>query len=233
MKTIIWSGLMVALYVGLLALEPEFGYSAVLMGAWLVLLFFQRIPRWQFALVILGFMAAMVFSWFFVLEDYQKARVLTFLSPEQDQLGDGYNVTQSIVAVGSGQLFGRGLGLGPQSQLNFLPEQATDFIFAAIAEELGFVGAMLVIGAFSILFFRILAIIRRSRDMYTTYLLTGLLLLLFLQTFINIGMNLGLLPVTGIPLPFVSSGGSALLANFFILGILQSISMRQPANANS
>jgi rod shape determining protein RodA len=227
LRTLIGSGLLLAVYGGLLLAQPEFGYMAVLAGVWFVFILLARIPKWYIGILILSVLAAGVFAWFFVLHGYQKDRLTTFLNPGADRLGRSYNVTQSIVAIGSGRLFGRGLGLGPQSQLNFLPEQSTDFIFAVIAEELGFLGSVLVLGTFTLLFTGFLRAIRRANDPYTGLAVTGLLALLFFQMFINIGMNLGLLPVTGIPLPFISYGGSALLSNFFIIGILLSIRARQ------
>jgi rod shape determining protein RodA len=228
LQTLAGSGLLLLLYVGLLLLQPEFGYTALLVGVWFVFILLARIPKWYIGLLVILVSLAAVFSWFFVLQDYQKNRITTFLDPSVDPHGKSYNVTQSIVAIGSGRFFGRGLGLGPQSQLNFLPEQSTDFIFAVIAEELGFLGSVLVLGTFALLFARLVRAIRRANEPYTALLLTGFLALLFFQMFINIGMNLGLLPVTGIPLPFISYGGSALLANCLVLGIAQSVIVRQP-----
>ncbi len=225
--TLIVSGLFLAVYAALLVAQPEFGYTAVLGAVWFIFILVSKIPKRFIALLILAVIVASVFAWFFVLHGYQKDRITTFLNPDADRLGRSYNVTQSIVAIGSGRLFGRGLGLGPQSQLNFLPEQSTDFIFAVIAEELGFLGSVLVLGTFVLLFTGFFRAIRRANDPYTSLLTTGLLSLLFIQMFINIGMNLGILPVTGIPLPFISYGGSALLSNFFIIGIIQSIRARQ------
>ena len=227
-RTLVESGLLVAVYVVLLILQPEFGYTALLLGVWLVFVLLARIPRRYLVLLGIGAVLAGAFIWLFVLQGYQKDRLQTFFNPSSDRLGRSYNVTQSIVAIGSGRWFGRGLGLGPQSQLNFLPEQSTDFIFAVIAEELGFLGAVLVISIFSVVFIRLFRAVGRSTDSYSALLLTGILLLVFGQMFINIGMNLGLLPVTGIPLPFISYGGSALLTNCVMIGIAQSVIMRQP-----
>ena len=145
------------------------------------------------------------------------------MHPLADVRGAGYNAYQARIAIGSGQWFGRGLGFGSQSQLKFLPESQTDFIFAVIAEELGFVGVLFVLGAFLLLFGRIFKLVRLSRDDYTSYLLIGLGAVLFIQLLVNVGMNLGLMPVTGIPLPFMSYGGSHLLFEFAGLGILMSM----------
>ena len=144
-----------------------------------------------------------------------------------DPLGKGYNVRQSIIAVGSGQIIGRGLGLGTQSQLDFLPETFTDFIFASIAETLGFLGTFLVLFFFGMLFVRIVLIMKSSRDNFGIYLIYGFGLIFFVQTVINIGMNMGILPVAGLSLPFVSYGGSFLIMCMLALGIIESIRLRQ------
>ncbi|MFH0853580.1 MAG: FtsW/RodA/SpoVE family cell cycle protein [bacterium] len=227
LRTIVVSGLLTMIFIVLLILQPEFGYAAVLAAIWLIFILFLKIPRWQVGLVIVLLIAVSAVSWFYILEDYQKDRFIAYLNPSNDQLGRSYNVTQSIVAIGSGQLFGRGLGLGPQSQLNFLPEQSTDFIFAVIAEELGFLGTCLILGLFILIFARLYRAIRISNDTYATLLLSAILMMLFIQMSVNIGMNLGLLPITGIPLPFVSHGGSAIISNFALIGIAQSFLIRQ------
>ncbi|MBI2476697.1 FtsW/RodA/SpoVE family cell cycle protein, partial [Candidatus Uhrbacteria bacterium] len=150
----------------------------------------------------------------------------TFLQPDRDALGVGYNVTQARIAIGSGRLSGRGLGFGSQSQLQFLPEAQTDFIFAAIAEELGFVGILLVLGAFLLYGWRLKRLVARAHDDFTALLYVGLGTLMLTQMLVNIGMNLGLLPVTGLPLPYVSYGGSALVAAMGVFGILESLALR-------
>ena len=172
-------------------------------------------------LSILG-IALVATSWFF-LADYQKARLETFLNPELDPRGSGYNVLQSMVAVGSGGFSGKGIGHGSQSQLNFLPEKHTDFIFAVIAEELGLIGGCLVLFLYGLFLYRILRIAETARD-NTGYLISvGILAMFFIHIFINLGMNMGFLPVTGLPAPFLSYGGSALLAFFLALGLLLSV----------
>ena len=156
------------------------------------------------------------------LHDYQKARILTFLSPN-DPLGLSYNAIQSVIAVGSGMLFGRGLGLGTQSGLRFLPERHTDFIFATLSEELGMIGAILVVATFAFLLYRIFIIFSNQEDLFGKIFSIVAFSLIFLQFFINIGMNIGILPIVGITLPFVSYGGSSLLSNFILLGILSAM----------
>ena len=157
------------------------------------------------------------------LETYQKDRIQVFLNPQLDPLNRGYNVTQSIIAVGSGQWTGRGLGLGTQSRLDFLPEQQTDFIFASIAEELGFFGTSLVLGLFVVFFYRLIYIMKRVRDSYAFLVATGLASIFFTQVVLNIGMNLGIAPVIGLPLPFLSAGGSSLIASLISVGLIQNL----------
>jgi rod shape determining protein RodA len=148
---------------------------------------------------------------------------MIFLNPQIDPLGAGYNVTQSILAVGSGQFFGRGLSLGSQSQLNFLPEQETDFIFAVIAEELGVVGAGILLLLFLSLFLRIYYIAKNYSDDFGSLLTFGILTYLIIQVFVNIGMNIGIAPVAGVPLPFISAGGSSLVSILMAMGIIHNV----------
>jgi rod shape determining protein RodA len=181
-----------------------------------------------FAIIIFLALLALL-GWFFVLHDYQKDRIYTFLNPGVDPRGSGYNVLQSIIAVGSGGLFGRGVGRGLQSQLKFLPERQTDFIFASTAEELGLLGSLFVLAIFAVLLYRLVKTAQRSRDNFGMYLSLGIFFMLLTQVVINVSMNLGIMPVTGIPLPFLSFGGSSLIATFAALGIAQSIVARQKA----
>jgi rod shape determining protein RodA len=165
-------------------------------------------------------------SWFFVLQNYQKERFLNFLNSNRDPLNVGYNVRQSIIAVGSGGFLGRGLGFGPQSQLRFLPETSADFIFASLAEELGFWGVFLVVGLYGIFFWRLYQAVKLARDNFFTLLILGIAAMFLFQFFINIGMAIGLLPVTGLPLPFISSGGTFLIISLITVGIVESMIMR-------
>jgi rod shape determining protein RodA len=154
-----------------------------------------------------------------ILAPYQRSRVSSFLNPSEDPLGAGYNSIQSMVSVGSGMFIGRGLGKGVQTQLAFLPEKHTDFIFAAVSEELGFIGATITILCLFVLFWRLIKIIESARSFAARAFVSGLFLTLFVETLIHIGMNLGLLPITGVPLPLVSAGGSSLIATMIGLGI--------------
>ena len=158
-----------------------------------------------------------------VLKDYQKKRILVFLNPQLDDLGAGYNVIQSLIAVGSGGLFGKGFGMGSQSHLNFLPAYWTDFILASFLEEWGFIGFMVLILFFISLLFFILGVSFKAKDFLGVSLSIGVFIILFSQFFINVGMNLGLMPITGIPLPFMTYGGSALVTNLAMMGLVQSI----------
>jgi len=203
-------------------LQPDLGTSIVLFVITVGILFFSGIDRSYFLLffIFLGFLSDYVWQ---VLKPYQKRRVLVFLNPQLDLLGSGYNVMQSIIAIGSGQLFGRGFGQGTQTHLKFLPVYWTDFIFAAFAEEWGFVGVLILLFLFCALFLSVLYVVKNVKDTYGALVVVGVFLMLFSQVLVNVGMNLGLLPVTGIPLPFVSYGGSSLLTSIFLLGLVQSV----------
>lgn len=224
-KHIIISGLLTLIFVVLVMLQPDLGSALVLLGTWIIMLLFTGIRKKHLAILGGVFAAAMTLSWFFILQGYQKSRILIFLNPSADPQGEGYNVIQSIIAVGSGKLFGRGLALGSQSNLRFLPEPGTDFIFAVISEYLGLFGITLVLGLFGFMFFRLFVIMKRVQDNFGAYLILGILAMLLVQIFINIGMNMGISPITGIPLPLLSAGGSSLWAIMIALGIAQNIKL--------
>jgi rod shape determining protein RodA len=169
-------------------------------------------------------------SWF-VLQPYQRQRLLTFVNPYRDPLGSGYHVIQSTTAVGSGQLFGRGLGHGTQSQLRFLPEHSTDFVFASLTEELGFTGGILVLLLYFLLLKHIYKISQTTPFAAASNYCLAVLSTLTFQVFVNIGMNMGIAPVTGITLPFVSYGGSSLISLSLILGLVSSISVHSHTHA--
>lgn len=203
--------------------QPDLG-SAILLGAiWFILMFLTGAKKSLVFGFVIFFIVLSVFSWFFLLKDYQKDRVLTFINPAHDPLGSGYNVTQSIIAVGSGNLFGRGLGFGSQSQLRFLPETQTDFVFSVIAEEMGFLGVSVILILFLIIFWRLLSLASKTGNDFIALTVSGVVALFFTQFFINIGANVGLLPVTGVTLPFVSYGGSSLMMNLLLIGIVESM----------
>lgn len=221
--------LYVVIPAGLVLVEPDLGSSLVIFFTWFAMLMFSKINKKHLAGLLLAGLALSSLSWFFVIQDYQKTRIYTFINPSYDPQGAGYNVIQSIIAVGSGSITGRGVGRGLQSQLKFLPERQTDFIFASTAEELGLFGSTFIIGLFGVIFFRLIKAIRQARDNFGMYLTLGIFFMFLIQVVINIGMNIGLLPVTGIPLPFLSYGGSSLLTTMLALGLVQSIIARQKA----
>lgn len=223
------SGLVI-LPMALVLLQPDFGSTFIIAAIFLGSLLIIKIKRSYLVSIALILLVVMIASWMFGLADYQKERVMTFLDPDRDPYGSGYNIKQSIIAVGSGNIFGRGLALGSQSRLDFLPVQETDFIFAVIAEQLGFVGSTLVIVFFTLLVYRLIKIARQVRDDFGVFILTGLIIYFAAQTTLNIGMNIGLLPVAGVPLPFVSYGGSSLIVSLVAIGIAQSVYIR---NANT
>lgn len=221
------TGLFTLILIALIILQPDLGSALVLGGVWFGFLFLTGTKkRYIFGLAGVLLLVA-VFSWFFLFQDYQKERILTFVDPGRDPLGAGYNVTQSVIAVGAGNFFGRGLGFGSQSQLHFLPEAQTDFVFSVVAEELGFLGTAVLLALFFAMMWRLLRIARTGKDDFGTYLVLGILLLFFIQMLINLGGATGFLPVTGVTLPFVSYGGSSLLINFLLVGVALSVARRQ------
>lgn len=216
----------VLLPVGITLLQPDFGSACVLLGIWFVMTLFAGMPIKQFVVLFSSSLFLLLMGWFVFFADYQKARIMTFFDPTKDPLGQGYNVAQAIIAIGAGGLFGRGLGFGTQSQLKFLPESQTDFIFAVIAEELGFIGVTILLCAIGFFVWRIFRLARLSHDSFTSFILLGIVSVIFLQVFVNVGMNLGIFPVTGIGLPFVSYGGSSLVFFLSMIGIAESVALR-------
>lgn len=221
-RHIIVSGMYTFILFCLVALQPDFGGAVIILAIWLGMVWVSGISKKH--LLILFSCAAIVFSllWNFGFKEYQKNRILTFIHPLADIQGAGYNAYQSTIAVGSGQILGKGIGYGTQSKLKFLPEYETDFIFAAFAEEWGFVGVIILFTTFGVFIWRIVANARKGNANFEILYGIGLSILFMSHFFINVGMNMGLLPVTGITLPFVSYGGSHLVTSFFALGILQS-----------
>jgi len=210
----------------LIALQPDLGTALLLAAIFFSLVFFVGM-RWKsFLIVLVSGLAALPVFWS-AMKDYQKSRVLTFFDPQNDPLGAGYHVIQSKIAVGSGQLMGKGFLKGTQSHLYFLPERHTDFIFSVWAEEWGFMGAALAVIIYAMLIVWGLNIARRSKDRFGRLLAYGLTANLFWQGVVNIGMVLGLLPVVGVPLPLFSYGGSSLLTTLVSVGLLLNVSMRR------
>jgi len=223
LKKIIVSGIYIFLPVLLIILQPDLGSALVIIFIWLSMLFVVGTNKRYIILILFTGLLLFTASWSYVLEDYQKDRIITFVNPQSDPYGAGYNVIQSIIAIGSGEIWGKGLGHGSQSQLNFLPEKHTDFIFAVIAEEMGFIGVLLVLGLFGIIFYRLFEIVRESQNNFGKLLVLGTALMLMFHVVVNAGMNMGIMPVTGIPLPFISYGGSSLVSFLIMMGLVQSV----------
>ena len=217
------SGAYAFIIFALLFVQPDFGGAIIVLGLWLGVILVAGIPvRYVASLAALGALAFFLL-WSFGFAPYQKARIMTFIHPLADVRGTGYNAFQSTVAVGSGGIFGKGIGYGTQSRLNFLPEHETDFIFAAFVEEWGFGGAALILALFGILLWRLMAAARMGATNFETLFDFGVAILIVVHATIHIGMNIGLLPVTGTTLPFMSYGGSHLLTEYLMLGIVSSM----------
>jgi len=222
-------GILLALVVLIMA-QPDFGSAMILILLWLAMIFFAGFSKKYLVILLLAGVILGGAGWTFYLKPYQKERIVTFANPSSSPLDQGYNVTQAMIAVGAGRWLGRGIGFGSQSQLKFLPESQNDFIFAVIAEELGFFGVILVLAFFVVFFYRATASLRWVKEDFSTFFILGAVSLIFIEMFINIGMNLGLLPVVGISLPFVSYGGSALISSLIMVGIMESIIIRSKIN---
>lgn len=206
----------------LIFLQPDLGSAIIYIMVAIFTFIFLGFPFRYFLTGILCFVALTPVVWRF-LHDYQRQRILTFINPTKDPLGTSYNAIQSIIAVGSGMFLGKGLGQGTQSRLSFLPERHTDFIFATISEQLGFVGSVLILVAFGFLLYKIYNIFQNCDDSFSKIFSATAFFIILIQFFINIGMNIGILPIVGVPLPFVSYGGSSLLSSFILLGLLSSV----------
>jgi len=206
--------------------QPDLGTALILMFLILSIIFFIGIEWKSLLLACTGGIILIPMSWLF-LRDYQKERIMTFFNPENDPLGSGYHILQSIIAVGSGGIFGKGYLKGTQTQLKFLPVQQTDFVFSVFAEEWGFVGGVVLVAMFLILILWCLKIALHSRDLVGMLISFGITMLVFWEVFINVGMVLGMLPVVGIPLPFLSYGGSSMVVLMAAMGLLLNVSMRR------
>jgi rod shape determining protein RodA len=217
------AGLLMALPAGLVLIQPDLGTGLAICFGGLVIMFLAGLPlRW----FLMGGGAGMIvapIAYFFVLHDYQRRRVTTFMDPESDPLGAGYHITQSKIAIGSGGIFGKGFGNGSQSHLNYLPEPHTDFVFATMAEEWGLIGGLFVIGVFAIVLHWGTQVALRSRDRFARLLAAGMTATIFFYVAINLMMVMGLAPVVGIPLPFMSHGGSSMMTNMICVGTLMMI----------
>ena len=222
-RHIIVSGAYALAPIALIIVQPDLGTAIIFAVLWLGLMLVSGISKKHIA--ALGCIALVVVTafWFGGLQSYQRARIVSFVNPASDIHGAGYNAYQAKIAVGSGELFGKGVGYGTQSKLRFLPEYQTDFIFAAFAEEWGLVGVLLLFGLYALLFARLLEIARRAATNFDAFFTLGVLILFAAHVAIHVGISLGLLPVTGTTIPFMSSGGSHLVLEFGALGIVTSL----------
>ncbi|MGI6525471.1 MAG: rod shape-determining protein RodA [Bdellovibrionota bacterium] len=213
--------------MALIMAQPDLGTALVIAAIGFGMLLFVGI-KLRTLILVGGVGIISVFPiWNFLLKEYQKRRVMTLIDPDADPLGSGYHIIQSKIAVGSGGLFGKGMLQGTQSQLEFLPEHTTDFIFSVLAEEWGFVGCLVVLTLFFFMLYRMLRIARHSKDLFSGLLVVGITILIAFHLFVNVGMVVGILPVVGIPLPLFSYGGSALLTNLFLLGLVFGVNIRK------
>ena len=221
--TVLFLVLHVAVFLGLIMLQPDAGSAMVFLFMFAAMIFVAGISFKYIIPAVLGFAAFLPLAYMFLLSEYQKHRIQVFFNPDMDKLGSGYNVIQSKIAVGSGQLFGKGFLKGTQNQLGFLPTKHTDFIFSVIAEELGFIGALFVILVLFLIIARCIKASQEANDSFGKYLCLGIAAMLIFHTFENVGMCIGLMPVTGIPLPFISYGGTSLLTNMIAVGVVLSV----------
>lgn len=228
LPTLFLSFVYAAIVFGLTIFQPDLGSALVVLFIWGLIVFVSGIPKkYIFGIFALAAVVG-VLSWQFLFQEYQKERIFSFLDPTRDIRGSGYNVYQSMIAVGSGGLWGKGINFGSQSKLSYLPEFETDFVFAAFAEEWGFIGAVLCILIFLILIIKILEKSKNMESNFESIFTVGVAGYFIVHVGVNIGMNIGLLPVTGIPLPFMSAGGTHILIEWTMLGLLLSMSRREP-----
>lgn len=223
---ILVSGIYAAGIVLLVLVQPDLGTAVILLSIWFGMVLVSGISKKHLAIVFAMGLIAASGLWFFGLHDYQRTRIMSFVNPTANIHGSGYNAYQATVAAGSGQLFGKGIGYGTQSKLRFLPEYQTDFIFAAFAEEWGFVGVVLLLSLYALLLFQLIKISRHSATNFDALFTLGVAILILAHVTIHAGINLGLLPVTGTTIPFMSSGGSHLVMEFIALGIVASLSQQ-------
>ncbi len=208
--------------MGLVALQPDLGTSLTYLPAIAVGLFVRGVRPVVLVSLVLGFVLCLPVGWL-VLRPYQKERILTFLDPERDPRGKGYQVTQSKIAIGSGGLLGRGVFQGSQNRLGYLPTRHTDFIFSVVGEELGFAGVIVTLGLLAVIIFRSIYNAQTARDNLGMFIVMGVVGIYFFHLIVNVGMVIGLMPTTGIPLPFMSYGGSSVLTAFIALGLVLSV----------
>ncbi|MEZ0392649.1 MAG: rod shape-determining protein RodA [Pseudobdellovibrionaceae bacterium] len=227
MKQLIWPLMILGVPFILVVEQPDLGTAMMLTAIGGTMIIFCKVRKSILGICIAAAMVALPVAWKYGLRDYQRARVVNFLSPTNDPRGSGYNSIQSKIAVGSGKLLGKGFRKGTQSQLEFLPERHTDFIYSVLSEEHGFVGSITTIALFCVLFLIGIRISSTSRDKFGALLAVGVLSYVFWHMFVNMGMVIGLLPIVGVPLPLLSYGGSSMLTTMSALGIVSSVAYRR------
>jgi rod shape determining protein RodA len=211
----------------LVILQPDLGSALILVLIWIGILIISGLKRKQALYILITAFIIVSSSWLFIVKPYQKARIISYFAPQQDPLGQGYNLIQSLTAISNGGFWGRGLGGGSVAQLGFLPSRHTDFIFASIAEEMGLIGVIILIAGYLIIFRRLVKIALSAKDNFGRLLIMGTFILIASHCFINLGMNVGFLPITGISLPFVSYGGSGMISFLILLGICLSVKVNE------
>ena len=222
---------MISLPVALIIIQPDFGTAASFFPLYAVAMFFGGIRARVWVAMILLVAIALPIGWFAFLKPYQKERVLIFLNPERDPLGSGYQVTQAKIAIGSGGIQGKGFRHGTQAKLEFLPARHTDFIFAVLGEEWGFIGVVIVLGLYLFLVVQALIFAKHARDRGGTFLIICLISFVIFHVLINVSMQIGILPTTGIPLPLISYGGSSTMMFFIAIGLIANVDMRRFVNS--
>ncbi len=221
-RTLVFSLSLVAIPTAMVYLQPDLGTSLIFLFVWGVMILAAGLSWRQIATLAAVLVVLLPLVWL-TMQPYQRDRIITFVNPDADPLGSGYNVNQARIAIGSGQVLGRGIGSGTQSQLQFLRIRHTDFIFSVVGEELGFFGGVFFFALYTFVLLRMLRAAQVARSTFGRLTAVGFAAALFFQAFVNLGMNVGIMPVTGIPLPFVSSGGSSLVTYLMMIGIIQSI----------
>ncbi len=227
LRALFWPGLLILIPFSLTVKQPDLGTAMMLLFIGSTMLYFIKIRKSILAFLVVSALIALPLAWKYGLKDYQRNRVITFISPDLDPQGKGYNSIQSRIAVGSGMFLGKGFRMGTQSQLEFLPERHTDFIFSVLSEEWGFVGSMAVLLIFAFLFKICFEVAYQARDKFGALVTIGVTAYIFWHMFVNIGMVIGLLPIVGVPLPLLSYGGSSMLSIMTGLGLISSISYRR------
>lgn len=222
--------IMIATPTAFIFLQPDLGTATILAMVGISVLFIAGVRMWKFASVGAIILSAIPFAWHFLLHDYQKQRVFTFLNPGEDPLGSGYNIIQSKIAIGSGGIFGKGLLSGTQGQLDFLPEKQTDFIFTMLAEELGFIGGIFTIAIYCAIIFICIKIAMDTKHQYGKLLTIGVVNIFFIHMFINMGMVMGIIPVVGAPLPFISYGGTIMGSMMIGFGMILNVDINRNAD---